>query len=436
MEMKPSLAPQRIAIIGSGISGMTAAHLLARKHEVHLFEADDRLGGHTATKDIEVASGRYAIDTGFIVFNDWTYPSFIRLMDSLGVKSKASEMSFSVKNGRTGLEYNGADFPRLFAQRRNLVRPSFYRMLLEIVRFNREAPLVLDLPTDHPDVDLTLGAFLDRHGYSSVFAENYAMAMGAAIWSASFAQMRDFPLRFFIHFFKNHGMLSVNERPTWRVIEGGSRSYIAPLVASVGLERIHLSSPIASVRRIGGDSPNSVRLEIGGKNPRTEDFDHVIFACHSDTVKKILGDASPAERDVYAALDYQPNSVVLHTDESVLPKTKKTWAAWNFYVPRAERDRVALTYHMNILQRFSSPENFLVSLNIDSAIDPKKILGRWSYDHPKFTVAAVAAQARWAEISRLDRRTHFAGAYWRFGFHEDGVQSGVRVANAFGEDLV
>jgi uncharacterized protein len=427
------LEKSRIAIIGSGVSGMTAAHLLSRRHEVHLFEADDRLGGHTATKDTEVESGRYAIDTGFIVFNDWTYPAFIRLMEKLGVKSRASEMSFSVKNGRSGLEYNGADFSHLFAQKRNLIRPSFYSMLLEIVRFNREAPAVLDLPPADPKANQTLGEYLLENRYSKGFAENYAMAMGAAIWSASFAQMREFPLRFFVHFFKNHGMLSVNERPTWRTIEGGSRSYIAPLLA--GLEnRIHLSSPVDRVSRVGAPIER-VRLEIGGSRPRIEEFDHVVFACHSDTVKKILGDPSPLETEVFAAFDYQPNVVTLHTDISVLPKTKKTWAAWNFYVPSVEKSKVAVTYHMNILQGIQSPENFLVSLNLDSEIEPSKVLGQWIYDHPKFTLPAVRSQERWGEISQVERRTHFAGAYWANGFHEDGVKSGLRVAAAFGEEL-
>lgn len=261
------------------------------------------------------------------------------------------------------------------------------------------------------------------------------MAMGAAIWSASFAQMDSFPLRFFVRFFKNHGMLSVADRPIWRVIEGGSRSYIAPLVAPLDRRRIHLGSPVERVERRGGSEIASVRISIGGENRRVEDFDHVVFACHSDTVKKILVDPSETEREVFADLDYQPNSVVLHTDTAVLPRVKKTWAAWNFYVPPKDSERVALTYHMNILQGLAAPENFLVSLNLDSAIDPAKILGRWTYDHPKYTVGAVRSQKRWEEISRHERRTHFVGAYWRFGFHEDGVQSALRVAKAFGEEL-
>ncbi len=420
----------KIAVIGSGIAGMTAAHLLSRKNEVHLFESGPELGGHTATKDVTVASGRYAVDTGFIVFNDWTYPNFIKLMTSLGVRWKDTEMSFSVKNAKNGLEYNGASFGHLFAQKRNLVRPSFYRMLLEIMRFNRESLELLERPDDLT----TLSDYLRKNRYSAAFAENYILAMGAAVWSASLDQMRAFPAQFFVRFFKNHGMLSVNERPVWKVIEGGSRSYIAPLTACLG-NRIHLSTPIEGVVRTGGENATSVCITTGGENPRSEIFDHVVFACHSDTVKRILKDASPLEHEVFDELDYQPNEVVLHTDTSVLPKIKKTWAAWNYFVPKREGDRVAVTYHMNILQRFESPENFLVSLNMGSEIDPSKVLGRWVYDHPKFTVGAVASQKRWAEISGLKTRTHFAGAYWSYGFHEDGVNSGLRVAATFGEKL-
>ncbi len=420
----------KIAVIGSGIAGITASHLLNPKHEVHLFESATRLGGHTATVDISTASGRYAIDTGFIVFNDWTYPNFIKLLDRAGVSWRDTEMSFSVRNDQNGLEYNGRDFARLFAQKRNLFRPSFYRMLLEIVRFNREAPRLLALPENHPDSTITIGAFLSRGKYSQTFAENYAMAMGAAIWSASFEQMRDFPARFFIAFFKNHGMLSVNDRPVWRTIEGGSRSYIAPLLR--GMEnRIHLNTPVTSVTR----EPSQVRITVLGARPRDEVFDQVVFACHSDTVREILKDPSDDEREVLSDLDYQPNDVVLHTDTSILPKTKATWAAWNYWIPKASLARASVTYHMNILQGIRSPETFLVSLNLDSSIDPSKILGRYIYDHPKFTLRTVAAQKRWGEISRVETRTHFAGAYWSYGFHEDGVRSGMRVAESLGSPL-
>ncbi len=416
----------KIAVIGSGIAGMTATHLLSRKNTVHLFEAGETLGGHTATKDVITASGRYAVDTGFIVFNDWTYPNFIRLMRALGVKWKDTEMSFSVKNAKNGLEYNGASFAHLFAQKRNLFRPSFYRMLLEIVRFNRESINLLDTPDDHT----SLSDYLAKNRYSSDFAENYILAMGAAVWSASMEQMRAFPAQFFVRFFKNHGMLSVNDRPVWKVIEGGSRSYIAPLTACLG-DRIHLKSPVLGVTR----SPSGVRIEIGGATPRTEEFDQVVFACHSDKVKKILKDPSPLEREILAPLDYQPNEVILHTDESVLPTISKTWAAWNYFVPKTEGNRVAVTYHMNLLQGIQSPESFLVSLNLGHQINPVTILGKWTYDHPKFTVEAVKSQKRWGEINSLESRTHFCGAYWAYGFHEDGVNSGLRVASTFGEKL-
>ncbi len=425
---------ERIAIIGSGVSGMTAAYLLSRQNEVHLFESESRLGGHTATKDVDVPSGRYAIDTGFIVFNDWTYPNFIRLMEKLSVKSKVSEMSFAVKSAKTGLEYNGTNFQGLFAQRRNFFRPQFYTMLQEIMRFNRESPALLPLGEEHPDHALNMGEFLKRGGYSEYFTENYIMAMGAAIWSASYAQMRNFPARFFVEFFKNHGMLSVNERPTWRVIEGGSRSYIAPLTAPFR-ERIHLNTPVLGVTREGGNEVSAVKISLGGASPRTETFDQVIFACHSDTVKLLLKDPNPAEREVFSELNYQANEVILHTDIGVLPERRRAWAAWNFFVPKEEREKVAVTYHMNILQGIRAPENFLVSLNLGSEIDPKQILGQWTYDHPKYSLGSVRAQARWSEISRLALRTHFAGAYWSYGFHEDGVKSGVRVAEIFGEKL-
>lgn len=403
---------------------MTCARLLAPEHDVHLFESGNELGGHTATKDIQTASGNYAIDTGFIVFNDWTYPNFIRLLTEAGVKWKDSEMSFAVKNERNGVEYNGKDLAHLFAQRRNLFRPSFYRMIFEILRFNRNAPQILKLKNE--DHDSTVGAYLDKNGYSEFFAENYALAMGSAIWSASVEQMREFPLRFFVQFFKNHGMLSVDERPVWRVIEGGSRSYIAPLLR--GVKNIHLASPIRSVSR----GPTDVSLEISGSHSRKELFDQVIFACHSDTVRKILTDATATERDIFAALNYQSNDVILHTDTSVLPKTKKTWAAWNHLITADDTEKVALTYHMNILQGISAPENFLVSLNLAERIDPEKILGRWTYDHPEITLASVASQQRWSEISHLESRTHFCGAYWLNGFHEDGVNSALRVAKTFG----
>ncbi len=411
----------RIAIIGSGISGLVSAYTLhQRGHDVHLIEAAPRLGGHTATVDVSVPSGRYAIDTGFIVFNDWTYPQFIRIMNELEIPWKESSMSFSVRSEKNGLEYNGADLDRLFAQRRNLLNLKFYRMLTEILRFNRESLETLDGFEGY-----TLGQYLSQKNYSRYFAENYIFAMGAAIWSASYAQMEAFPIRFFVQFFKNHGMLSVDDRPKWRVIQGGSRSYIEPMVRGFK-ENIRLGTPVQGIRRNG----DSVEIRLGGATPRTERFDYVVLACHSDQSLRMLEDPSSQERELLGAIRYQPNSVVLHTDTSVLPRNKKTWAAWNYHLSAKDSERVALTYHMNILQGFSSPETFLVSLNIDERIDPKTILGQFVYDHPVFSAEAVAAQKRVDEISNRQTRTLFAGAYWGYGFHEDGVKSGLRAAEA------
>jgi len=429
----------KIAVVGSGISGLVCAHLLAPAHDVTLFEADDRLGGHTHTVDVETPSGRHALDTGFIVFNDWTYPNFIRLMQKLGVASRPTAMSFSAKDERTGLEYNGTDLNGLFAQRRNLFRPSFYRMIADILRFNKEAPRLLD----EGDDALSLGAYLARGGYSRQFMDHYIIPMGAAIWSASVAQMKDFPARSFVRFFKNHGMLSVGDRPQWRVIQGGSRSYIPAMTAPLK-GKICLSTPVLSVRRLD----DGVELRVGrGEAVR---FDHVIMAGHADQSLGLLSDASDAEKQVLGAFAYQRNDTVLHTDVSVLPRRRRAWASWNYFVPAAPRSRVAgsapqapqvprvarvaVTYNMNILQGLSAPETFCVSLNMEDRLDPAKILQRLTYHHPVYTAQAVAAQARWAEVSG-PRRTHFCGAYWGFGFHEDGVKSALRVCETFGAKL-
>ncbi|RYZ72092.1 MAG: FAD-dependent oxidoreductase [Proteobacteria bacterium] len=411
----------RIAIVGSGISGITSAYLLHNQgHEVTLIEAADRLGGHTATVEVKTESGTYAIDTGFIVFNDWTYPHFIKLLTDNGVKWKDTFMSFSVRSDRTGLEYNGRDLAHLFARKRNLFNLKFYRMLLEILRFNKESLELLDA-----DESVTLGQYLKQKGYSAYFSEHYIYAMGAAIWSSNYDQMEDFPAKFFVQFFKNHGMLSVNDRPTWRVVEGGSKSYIEPLTRNFK-ERIELSSPVIGVSR----QPQSVTLTIGGARPREKVFDYVVLAAHSHQSLKMLKDPSVEEQEILGAIHYQANDTILHTDESVLPNVHKTWAAWNYYLPREKNDTVALTYHMNILQGFESPESFLVSLNIRDRIKPECILKTYSYEHPVFTREAVIAQKRQLEISRKDRRTFFTGAYWGYGFHEDGVKSALHVSEA------
>ena len=415
---------QKIAIIGSGISSLTAAYTLKKAgHAVTVFEAADRLGGHTATVDVETASGKYAIDTGFIVFNDWTYANFIALMNEIGVTWRDTEMSFSVKSERTGLEYNGDGFRKLFAQTSNALNLRYIRMLLEIVRFNKGALEILEPESGGLDPRITLGEYLKVRGYSDYFAQNYILAMGAAIWSSNFEQMLAFPLKFFVEFFRNHGMLSVDERPIWRTITGGSRSYLAPLTKTFASE-IHLASPIIGIFR----RPGGVEVHVGGKNARTEHFDGIVLGCHSDQALAMLKDPSPRELEILGAFRYQPNDTVLHTDESILPQRKVTWAAWNYLLPKKAAERVAITYNMNILQGIRSPETFLVSLNLTDRIDPAKVLRRFTYDHPIFTTETVAAQARWAEISSGATRTAFCGAYWSYGFHEDGVKSGLRAA--------
>ena len=417
----------KIAVVGSGISGLTAAYLLSKKHEVHVFESGDYIGGHTHTVPVEVNSGKYMIDTGFIVFNDWTYPSFIKLMNQLGVASQESSMSFSVKAESSGLEYNGTDLNGLFAQRKNLINPSFYRMIFDILRFNKEATALVGNPLAD---ELTLGDFLIQNKYSAEFKNHYIVPMGAAIWSASTKQMEDFPLGYFIRFFKNHGMISVNERPVWRVIQGGSYSYVKPLVKSFE-ERICLNCPVHRVKRL----EKGVRLNVLDKGQEKElHFDEVVFASHSNQTLKMIDSPLEIEKNILSSFAYQPNDTVLHTDTSVLPRSQRAWAAWNYWIPEQEKSKVAVTYDMNILQGISAPETFCVSLNMTEQIDSQKILGRFVYEHPVYTKSAVSAQNEWQTISGKDR-LHFCGAYWGFGFHEDGVKSGLRVANSFGVEL-
>lgn len=404
----------KIAIIGTGISGLTAAWHLHRKHELTLFEANDYIGGHTNTVDVEFWGRRYAVDTGFIVFNDWTYPHFIELLDQLGVASQPTLMSFSVRCERTGLEYNGQDLNTLFAQRFNLFRPSFHRMLRDILRFNREAPALLD-----GDQTITLNAYLREQGYSREFIEHYVIPMAAAIWSAEPQAMGEMPARFFVQFFKNHGLLSVNQRPRWRVVQGGSRHYVERLTAPFR-DRIRLNRPVEWIRR------QATHVQVKPRHGAVERFDEVVIATHSDQALRLLADPSAKERDILGAIPYQENEAVLHTDNRLLPRRKLAWAAWNYHLPAQPQTRVAVTYNMNMLQSLDAPVTFCVTLNRGEAIDPARILYRVTYHHPVFTDASVQAQARRDEISGVNR-TWYGGAYWGYGFHEDGVNSGLAV---------
>lgn len=410
----------KIAIIGSGISGLTCGYYLQHEHDVTLFEANNYVGGHTNTLDISHEGEQQAIDTGFIVFNDRTYPNFQRLLDGLSVAYQPTEMSFSVRNDNLGLEYNGHNLNTLFAQRRNLWKPAFWRLLKDITKFNQHVR-----ECGRSDSELTIGDYLDQNPYGRLFADNYLLPMISAIWSMGLTESRAFPLALFVRFFENHGLLDLRNRPQWFTIKGGSREYIAPLTAGFA-DRIHLNTPVQSVRRT--DDQAIVRTETGEQT-----YDHVIFACHGDTARALLRDPDDTESSVLSAFECTDNQAILHTDTRILPQRQKTWASWNYLLekdrpetPSATADhQPVLTYHMNILQRLSSAHNYLVTLN--HPIDASHVLASVNYRHPKFTTAMVEAQSRWREVSTLASRVHFCGAYWFNGFHEDGVRSALRV---------
>lgn len=425
----------KIAIIGSGISGLTAAWLLNQSHEITVFEANDYIGGHTHTIDVDLDGEQLAIDTGFIVYNDWTYPNFIELLKRLDVGSLATEMSFSVRCERSRIEYNGSNLNGLFAQRSNLLRPRFHRMLKDILRFNREALELLD--ADHDS--LTVDEYVTQQGYSKQFSDRYLIPMGAAIWSCPPETFGKFPVRFIVEFYRNHGLLSIKNRPQWRVISGGSARYVEKLIAPFK-DRIRLNSAVESIARDEND------ITIRATGSEDERFDHAIFACHSDQALKILGDsATLSERNVLIEFPYQKNSAVLHWDDSVLPKRRRAWASWNYHIdgpPAASSDETSestgqsatVTYNMNILQRLNAQRTYCVTLNRDEAIDPAKVIGQYEYHHPIYTTERRAAQQKHPDLINHNR-TSFCGAYWGNGFHEDGVNSAIAVCRQLGVEL-
>ncbi|MHA2726193.1 NAD(P)/FAD-dependent oxidoreductase [Vibrio campbellii] len=415
---------KKIAIVGTGISGLTCGYYLHKEHDVTLFEANDYIGGHTATVDVSVDGKEYAIDTGFIVYNDRTYPNFIKMMNEIGVEGLPTQMSFSVRNDGNGLEYNGHTVSTLFAQKRNWANPKFYRFISEILRFNK---LARSFANDKSTDSQTLGAFLDEHDFSPFFTDNYILPMGAAIWSSTLADMRAFPLMFFLRFFLNHGLLDITNRPQWYVIKGGSRSYIGPLTKGFA-DNIRLNSPVEKVIR----TDNGVGIEVHGE---THWFDDVIFACHSDQAMRMLGDISSTEQEILGDMAYQANEVVLHTDIGLLPKRKAAWAAWNYLLDgsQEEQERLpSLTYNMNILQHIQSEHTFCVTLNSTKKINPNKILRSFTYHHPVFTTESIAAQQRKDEVQGK-KSSWFCGAYWYNGFHEDGVRSALDVVQGLEE---
>lgn len=414
-----------VAIIGAGVSGLLAARLLSTRHAITVFEAGPRLGGHTHTISTSIESQKFNVDTGFIVFNPSAYPNFTRLLEILRVPTQPTCMSFSVGCEASGLEYASINFNSLFAQRHNLLRPKFWRMLLDISRFFKEAEEVLQ--PDFPDE--TLGEYLRKRRYSDSFLNQHLLPLGAAVWSADTRQIEMFPARMFVQFFKNHGFLSANKRSPWRVVSGGSSQYIAPLVEPFR-DRIRLKTPINSIRRLGDC------VEIRTADGEQLFYDEVIVALHSASALRILSDPTAQEREILSAIPYQRSDVVLHKDTRLMPRNRRAWASWNFHLPKGglKPGCPTVTYWMNRLQSLDAPCEFLVTLNRTEDIRPESILGRYEYEHPLFSFDAFRAQARYGEIGG-SRRTHFCGAYWGYGFHEDAVRSALRVAQHFGLDL-
>lgn len=411
----------RIAVIGSGIGGLSAAWLLSRRHQVVLYEANDYLGGHTDTHRVEVDGRMLDVDTGFIVHNPTNYPLLTRLFEELGVASQPTTMGFSVQDERTGLEYNATSLDALFCQRRNLASPRFWGMLRDLVRFYREAPALLDLDGPGP----TLGEYLDARGHGAAFRDQHLVPMASALWSSPSEDVLDFPAKYLVQFMANHHMLQLAGRPQWRVVRGGSRRYVEAMVARWDVQ-VRLSTPVRGVTRDADGA--SVRCDAG-----SERFDQVVLACHGDQALALLDDASDAEREILGAITYQPNDTVLHTDASLLPRDRKAWAAWNAHLPADPSQACTVSYCMHLLQGLPGDTPLVVTLNRTDAIDPARILRRRSYRHPVYNHASVAAQARRHEIQGVNR-TWFAGAYWGWGFHEDGMRSGVDVARALGVD--
>jgi uncharacterized protein len=410
---------RRIAVVGAGVSGLVAAHeLLGAGHDVHIFEAGEAAGGHANTIVVETDGGRYGVDTGFVVLNDRNYPNLDRLFDELGVATQPAEMSLSVSDGTGRFEW--ASRPTgLFARPAHIVDPRFHRMLADLVRFNREARELLGQNGASP----SLREFLAQRRYSQYFVERLIVPQVSAIWSADPAELWSFPASFMAEFFANHGVLQLRGRPRWRTVSGGSSRYVEALERGFG-DRLHLRAPVRRIER----QRDGVALALADG---LESFDEVVLAVHSDQALRMLADPSPAEREVLGAIPYQSNETVLHTDQKLLPRRRAARASWNFHLTQEPADRTTITYDMSRLQSLQSEKRFLVTLNRSEAIDPANVIRRFEYAHPVYTRAGVAAQRRWAEVSG-QRRTHYCGAYWRWGFHEDGVWSALRVSEALG----
>ena len=407
----------KIAIIGSGISGNTLAYYLNPRHQIALFESNDRIGGHSHTHHIDVFNQKVSVDTGFIVFNKKTYPNFLKLLHELKVPYENSAMSFSVKDSQKDFEYNGTNLNALFAQRKNFINPSFYKMIREILRFNKSSIILLS-----SDEEISLGDYLKREGYSDFFKKYYILPMGSAIWSSNIKTMMQFPAKFFIQFFNNHGMLNINDRPQWLTISGGSINYVDKMIKPFR-KKIKLNQNIKYVER------KKDHIAIHHKD-RVEKFDWVFFACHSDEALKLIKSPSFHEKNILKAIPYTDNEVILHYDDHFMPKRKLAWAAWNYHIDENANSPASLTYNMNILQNLKTEVPLLVTLNPLQKINKKKIIKTLSYAHPQYSLRSIEAQSRYHLVSGVNR-TSFAGAYWGNGFHEDGVKSALDAIQQF-----
>jgi predicted NAD/FAD-binding protein len=413
----------RFAVIGGGVAGLVAAYVLARRHSVVLYEARERLGGHAHTVDVELDGRAFAVDTGFIVLNDRTYPLFTRLLDQLGVATHEAPMSFGVRSDRSGVEYAVTSLDSLFAQRHNALRPSFYRLLVDIARWNRLAERSRGARYE----SMPLRELLERHRFSRRFADEYLLPLGSAIWSCPSDRLGEFPVGFLTAFLHNHGMLAWSGHPQWRTVTGGSRRYIEAIAAAWRTEA-RLGQPVKTIAR-GGDAV-AVETEAG----RVDRFDHAVVACHADRALSMLDDPTPVERKLLGCFEYQRNVATLHTDTRSMPRSERAWAAWNYHVRHGDENSVTLTYAMNRLQSLDAPRELLVTINDPGTIDERAVLGRWTYHHPLYSVRTAAAQSRHRELIDANR-TSYCGAYWGYGFHEDGVASALRVCEAFGDAL-
>lgn len=410
----------RIAVVGAGVAGLTAAWVLARRHDVVLFEAGGGAGGHANTLRIDESGRAVDIDTGFIVFNELNYPNLCRLFSLLGVESRQSDMSFSVHCESTRTEYNGTSLDKLFGQRRNLARPAFWRMVREILRFNRKA--LADLDDGLPD-DITVDGYATREGYARVFVDHYLVPLGASLWSCDAETFRSFPMRFVIEFLHNHRMLQVEGRPVWRTVSGGSGTYVRKMLAGYK-GRLHLNTPVQSVTR--GKAGVGLWLNDG----RRDDFDEVVLATHADQSLGMVRNPRGREREALAMFPYRKNRVTLHTDTRVLPDRRNIWAAWNYRIPATGTGQPSVTYNMNMLQKLSCRETYCISLNGDAPIDEERVLRRIEYEHPVFIPGRDAAQREHHELVRREGIS-YCGAYWGYGFHEDGIRSALNVCAAF-----